>query len=264
MATIDLGKVVGDSASVNAGTTTTLQAGLSATVENVGTTQNAIFNFGIPRGADGTNGTDGVDGFSPSASVSQSGNITTITITDKNGTSTASIDLSQVGGGADIQEMPKMTSSTGQIVVDNLGKSIFTHYDGGSSVFRISYNNTSKQITDCVPLLFVMYKTIAELGTITQTQYFSALYYIATNISTGQGKIYIRHYGIDSSNQLTWMSHEIGQIVSSSYQQYSGLKKFSVIPECSLTPTTNDQLTNKSYVDSAIASAITTTLGGSY
>lgn len=91
MARLDLGKVVGDSASVNVGTTTTLNAGQNASVENVGTTQNAIFNFGIPKGADGTNGTDG---FSPTASVSQSGDTTTISITDKNGTTTASIDLS--------------------------------------------------------------------------------------------------------------------------------------------------------------------------
>jgi len=94
MAKLDLGKVVGESASVSVGTTTTLQAGQNASVENVGTTQNAIFNFGIPKGADGTNGTNGTDGYSPSASVSQSGSITTITITDKNGTTTANINLS--------------------------------------------------------------------------------------------------------------------------------------------------------------------------
>lgn len=44
-----------------------------------------------PAGKDGLNG---VDGFSPSASISQSGDTTTISITDKNGTTTASIDLS--------------------------------------------------------------------------------------------------------------------------------------------------------------------------
>lgn len=44
----------GTSASVEVGTTTTLPAGSSATVVNVGTDQNAILNFGIPKGADGT------------------------------------------------------------------------------------------------------------------------------------------------------------------------------------------------------------------
>lgn len=44
-------------------------------------------------GKDGTNGTNGQDGFSPSASVSQSGDITTINITDKTATTTATINL---------------------------------------------------------------------------------------------------------------------------------------------------------------------------
>ena len=39
---------------------------------------------------------------------------------------------------------------------------------------------------------------------------------------------------------------------------------FNVLPQSSVTPTNNNHLTNKAYVDSAIASAITTTLGGSY
>jgi hypothetical protein len=42
-------------------------------------------------GAAGTNGTDGVDGISPTVAVSKSGNVTTMTVTDKNGTKTATI-----------------------------------------------------------------------------------------------------------------------------------------------------------------------------
>lgn len=42
-------------------------------------------------GKDGTNGTDGVDGYSPSARVDKVDNTATITIIDKNGTTTASI-----------------------------------------------------------------------------------------------------------------------------------------------------------------------------
>jgi len=47
-----------------------------------------------PAGQNGQDGQDGVDGFSPIANVSQSGDTTTISITDKNGTTTASIDTS--------------------------------------------------------------------------------------------------------------------------------------------------------------------------
>lgn len=47
-------------------------------------------------GRDGQDGAPGADGYSPSASVSKSGKVATITITDKNGTTTA-----QVSDGAD-------------------------------------------------------------------------------------------------------------------------------------------------------------------
>lgn len=53
----DLGQITGiqgQAATISVGTTTTLPAGQSATVSNVGTEQDAVFNFGIPKGADGT------------------------------------------------------------------------------------------------------------------------------------------------------------------------------------------------------------------
>lgn len=46
----------GDAATVDAGTTTTLAAGQSATVTNVGTTSAAIFDFAIPQGIQGADG----------------------------------------------------------------------------------------------------------------------------------------------------------------------------------------------------------------
>lgn len=49
----------GKSATIQIGSVTTLDAGSEATVENVGTSTDAIFNFGIPKGVDGTSGTGG-------------------------------------------------------------------------------------------------------------------------------------------------------------------------------------------------------------
>lgn len=46
----------GQAATIQVGTTTTLPAGSNATVTNVGTSSAAVFNFGIPRGADGAPG----------------------------------------------------------------------------------------------------------------------------------------------------------------------------------------------------------------
>lgn len=46
----------GTAATVDVGTTTTGAAGTNASVTNSGTTSNAVFNFTIPRGADGNDG----------------------------------------------------------------------------------------------------------------------------------------------------------------------------------------------------------------
>jgi hypothetical protein len=57
--TVDLGKIT---ASVDVGTTTTGAAGTNASVSNSGTTQDAVLNFTIPRGAQGVQGPQGSTG----------------------------------------------------------------------------------------------------------------------------------------------------------------------------------------------------------
>ena len=52
----------GTSATINVGTTTTLDPGTDATVVNRGTTLNGIFDFGIPKGLKGDKGEPGDDG----------------------------------------------------------------------------------------------------------------------------------------------------------------------------------------------------------
>ena len=47
-------------------------------------------------------------------------------------------------------------------------------------------------------------------------------------------------------------------------QTISGTKTFSTLPESSVIPTTDNQLTNKKYVDDAITAAVTTSLEASY
>ena len=48
----------GQAATINVGTVTTLPAGSDATVTNSGTTSASVFNFGIPKGADGSGSGD--------------------------------------------------------------------------------------------------------------------------------------------------------------------------------------------------------------
>ena len=55
--------------------------------------------FDGPAGPAGQDGADGQDGYSPTATVVKSGKTATITITDKNGTTTAQISDGESGGG---------------------------------------------------------------------------------------------------------------------------------------------------------------------
>lgn len=58
-------------ASVAVGTVTTLSPGAPATVTNVGTSENAIFNFGIPQGAEGAPGAGSGDVLGPATSADE-------------------------------------------------------------------------------------------------------------------------------------------------------------------------------------------------
>ena len=67
----------GAAATIAVGTTTTLPAGSSATVTNVGTTSAAVFNFGIPKGDTGASGTGDMQAsvYDPSDTVKDAGGI---------------------------------------------------------------------------------------------------------------------------------------------------------------------------------------------
>ena len=72
-------------------------------------------------GKDGTNGKDGADGFSPSAKVEKTGSVVTITITDKDGTTTESFTE-----GADVDLTPYATKAFSSVRLGNSGEYMFT------------------------------------------------------------------------------------------------------------------------------------------
>lgn len=74
-----------------------------------------------PAGADGAAGPAGADGFSPTITVSKSGKVTTITATDKNGTTTSEIKDGADGSGTG--DMSKATYDTDDDgIVDDAAK----------------------------------------------------------------------------------------------------------------------------------------------
>lgn len=72
-------------------------------------------------GKDGTNGKDGADGFSPSAKVEKTGSVVTITITDKDGTTTESFTE-----GAAVDLTPYATKAFSSVRLGNSGGDMFT------------------------------------------------------------------------------------------------------------------------------------------
>jgi len=101
-------------------------------------------------GKDGTDGQDGADGYSPTASVSKSGSTATITITDKNGTTTATVSDGQDGqDGQNGQDgAPGVGVPTGGTTGQVLKKKTDTDYDtewaaDSSGVSDVQVNGTS-------------------------------------------------------------------------------------------------------------------------
>lgn len=80
-------------------------------------------------GKDGTNGKDGADGFSPSAKVEKTGSVVTITITDKDGTTTESFTE-----GADVDLTPYATKAFSSVRLGNSGEYMFTAFNKSDTI----------------------------------------------------------------------------------------------------------------------------------
>lgn len=242
---------------------------------------------------------------SPTAYVTQEGDITTITITDVHGTTTATIDLSDKQDTFQFSTMPTPSADTVGKVVQYIGSTgayktgyfyIGTTDDEptptyswvevkfGSDISTITYL-PSDVGTQANPFIFDEHDTglyITGLKSLNSTFYMKgkSTDANAVNIFLPKGiilidyKIDLKDYTSGTSwfadiytglpsyqNRTIFMLKYDGTLDASSTNTQTYLlanetatisKKFtySVLPESSVTPTTNDQLTNKAYVDS--------------
>lgn len=108
----------GEPGPANTLTIGTVEGGEEAGATITGESPNQTLNLTLPRGEDGT---DGVDGFSPTITSSKTGKTTTLTITDVNGTRTATIlDGADGEGSGDMNTSVYDTNVNG--IVDNAEK----------------------------------------------------------------------------------------------------------------------------------------------
>lgn len=250
-------------------------------------------------GQTGAPGSDGVDGISPTVTTSKSGNTTTITITDKNGDHTATIldgtngtngtngtdgrdgyvqytagnnitianNVISATGGTPTYEIPSTSSSSPfDFRTADPGIYVLKTTDIGQKFYYRQNDSSTQNINFQRIIMFVITKKTSDIVSQGTLGYY---YYISTsNTATENGKYYYNsiEYNTSNSNISLGTAVNHGFVISASSQTFTGRKTFGNNPYVSsyTAPVQNYELAPKKYVDDSIATAITTTLGGSY
>ena len=144
-----------DDISISVGSTETLPPDSNAYVVNAGDNKNVILDFGLVRGqngidgVDGIDGTDGTDGFSPIATVTQTEDGASISITDATQTTTANITNGTDGtdGFSPIATVTRNSDSATIEITDENGTTSATVYDGISPTATVTPTPSGADIT---------------------------------------------------------------------------------------------------------------------
>lgn len=125
----------GDAATIAVGTVTTGNAGTPATVTNSGTSSAAIFDFSIPKGADGQDGQDGAAATISVGTVTTGAPGSSVSVTNSGTSSAAVLDFSIPQGvaGANGQDGTAATISVGTVSTGAPGSSASVTNSGTST-----------------------------------------------------------------------------------------------------------------------------------
>lgn len=133
---------------ISIGTVETLNPDESATATITGTAEDPVLNLGIPKG---DTGAAGADGFSPSASVTkQDGNIT-ITVTDKDGTTSETLEVDNAldeDSVNPVQNAAIVEAMRSMLPVDTASGSIASFPDGADDVPMLSLKAQIEPVQD--------------------------------------------------------------------------------------------------------------------
>ena len=276
---------------IEVGETKTLAPTQMALVTRMGTDENPIFEFSIPRGKDGRDGKDGgvttdevqeivdnaLENFESGTTVEEVQEIVNNSL--ENFEAGISLDdVKTITGELENLLTEDKTNLVNAIneVFNGLGSS-----SGGGETVGVYPLTADADIRSGLGGLYVntgtsnITVTIAKNGTdptiylrpneiILKTSFYNsgAFQVYPIYVTFGMKTIDIYYVNVATG---TKRSFDLSTFLNSTdAQTISGVKTFTTLPESSVTPTTDNQFTNKSYVDTAILNAIGTALGGEY
>lgn len=186
---------------------------------------------------------------------------TTITA-DANGVISAS-------GGSNIfvEQMPTTSATAFDLFEKENGVYYFENTnDTNKFYYKINSTTSATDFQNINTAQLIKYRSVEEAyaDPDINNRRFAVLIGTRKDSSTLNGRIMIYYLKAESNTTIDNNQIGFGQIVTLDNQTFTGIKTFNSLPESSVVPTTANQLTNKTYVDSAISNAITTTLGGNY
>ena len=135
-------------------------------------------------------------------------------------------------------------------------------HDGGYDVyFKVKKNGSTQDVSTAVYIYpgsyFAYYNQVEEDDTFTSTIQVGRIIHHFTGTNKN---LYFGHITIQVRNNGTIYTYNQTMFNTLSFlnlaETISSKKTFSVLPESSVVPTTDDQLTNKKYVDDSISSAV--------